>query len=181
MSETMSLHIRRATAADAGPLAQNMGEWFLAAYSHASSADDTAAFVTANFAAAKQAAEIADPQIATLIMEAGDEMVGYAQVRFATPPPTCITEPEPAELGRFYLAPAYHGRGAAAQLMRAVRAIARERGRLWLWLLVWQEAPQAIRFYEKQGFAIAGTAVFLVGNDRKADWVMRAPVDHGPA
>jgi diamine N-acetyltransferase len=178
MSETPTLHIRRAVPADAEPLARHMAEWFLAAYSHASSADNTAAFVAANFAMRKQAAEIVDPQIVTLIAEADGAMAGYAQVRFATSAPPDITEPDPAEVGRFYFAPAYHGRGSAAQLMHAVRAVARERGRRWLWLLVWQEAPQAIRFYEKHGFEKAGTAVFMVGNDRKADWVLRAPVDH---
>ncbi|HSX60123.1 MAG TPA: GNAT family N-acetyltransferase [Tahibacter sp.] len=177
MSETVTLHIRRAVPADAAELARCMAEWFMAAYAHASDATNTAKFVAANFAAEKQAAEIVAPDIVTLIAEADGAMVGYAQVRFATTPHEAIVESDPAELGRFYFAPSQHGRGGAAQLMRAVRAAARERGRRWLWLLVWQEAPQAIRFYEKNGFEKAGTAVFMVGDDRKADWVMRAKVD----
>lgn len=177
MNEPATLHIRRAEAADAAVLAPLMAEWFLAAYGHASDAANTSAFVAANFERAKQAAEIANPDIVTLIAQSDGEMAGYAQVRFATRAPDCVTEAGACELGRFYFAPAHHGRGGAALLMDAVRAAARERGRRWLWLLVWQEAPQAIRFYEKQGFAKAGTAVFLVGEDRKADWVMRAEVD----
>lgn len=176
MSETTTLHIRRAVAADAAPLSRHMADWFLAAYSHASDAANTGAFVAANFAAEKQEREIADPQIVTLIVESDGAMVGYAQVRFATTAPDCITHAAPAEVGRFYFAPSQHGRGGAAQLMHAVRAIAHERGRQHLWLLVWQEAPQAIRFYEKQGFEKVGTAVFMVGEDRKADWVMCAVV-----
>lgn len=176
MSETTTLHIRRAAPEDAATLSRHMADWFLAAYAHASDAANTGAFVAANFAVPNQQREIADPQIATLIVEADGAMVGYAQVRFATTAPDCIVEADPAEVGRFYFAPAQHGRGGAAQLMHAVRAIARERGRQHLWLLVWQEAPQAIRFYEKQGFEKAGTAVFMVGEDRKADWVMRAVV-----
>lgn len=177
MSEPTALHIRRAVAADATALAPLMTEWFLAAYGHASDAANTDAFLAANFAHARQAAEIANPDIVTLIAQADGEMAGYAQVRFATRAPDCVTEAGACELGRFYFAPAHHGRGLAAPLMDAVRAAARERGRRWLWLLVWQEAPQAIRFYEKQGFGKRGTAVFLVGEDRKADWVMQAPVD----
>lgn len=182
MSETVTLHIRRAVPADADLLARNMADWFLAAYAHASDATNTGAFVAANFAAEKQAREIVDPQIVTLIAETDGVMVGYAQLRFATKAPDAIVErdvdePEFAEVGRFYFAPSHHGRGTAAQLMHAVRAVARERGRRRLWLLVWQEAPQAIRFYEKHGFEKAGTAVFMVGEDRKADWVMRAKVD----
>ncbi len=176
MSEPPPLHIRRAEAADAAVLAPLMAEWFLAAYGHASDAANTSAFVAANFERAKQAAEIANPDIVTLIAQSDGEMVGYAQVRFATRPPDCVTEASAYELGRFYFAPAHQGRGGAALLMDAVRATARERGGCWLWLLVWQEAPQAIRFYEKQGFAKVGTAVFLVGEDPKADFVLRGLV-----
>lgn len=149
-----------------------MAEWFLAAYAHASDAQNTGLFVSANFAADKQARELADPDIATLIVEENGAMVGYAQLRFATAAPASVTMPAPAEVGRFYFAPSQHGRGGAAQLMRAVREQARRRGRRSLWLLCWQEAPQALRFYEKHGFARVGPAVFMVGEDRKADWVM---------
>lgn len=178
MHEAAELSIRHAVAADAAPLSRVMADWFLAAYAHASDAANTGAFVAANFAPDKQAAEIANPDIVTLIaQDAHGEWAGYAQVRFATRAPDCVAGPDPAELGRFYFAPAQHGRGGAAQLMRAVHAAARERRRRALWLLVWQEAPQAIRFYEKHGFAKVGTAVFRVGEDPKADWVLRADVE----
>ena len=176
MSEPTTLHIRRAVPADAAVLAPLMAEWFLAAYGHASDAANTSAFVAANFARAKQAAEIANPDIVTLIAEVDGEMAGYAQVRFATRAPDCVTDDGACELGRFYFAPAHQGRGGAALLMDAVRATAREHNQRWLWLLVWQEAPQAIRFYEKQGFRKVGTAVFMVGEDPKADFVLRGVV-----
>lgn len=149
-----------------------MADWFLAAYAHASDAQNTGKFVAANFAADKQARELVDPDIDTLIVEQDGVMVGYAQVRFATAAPASVTMPAPAEVGRFYFAPSQHGRGGAAQLMQAVRERALARQRRSLWLLCWQEAPQAVRFYEKQGFGKVGTAVFMVGEDRKADWVM---------
>jgi len=177
MSESVALHIRCAMAADAAVLTPLMAEWFLAAYGHASDAANTGAFVATNFARAKQAAEIVNPDIVTLIAQSDGEMAGYAQVRFATRAPDCVTQAGACELGRFYFAPAHQGRGGAALLMDAVRAVARARGRRWLWLLVWQEAPQAIRFYEKQGFDKVGPAVFMVGEDRKADWIMRAAVE----
>jgi diamine N-acetyltransferase len=176
MNARPALQIRTAVAGDAETLSRNMAQWFLDAYAHSSTPDNVATFVTANFAPEKQARELADPSIATLLVEDGGVMVGYAQLRFATSPPACITEADALELGRFYFAPSHHGSGGAAQLMQALREVARARGRRWLWLLVWQEKPQAIRFYEKQGFEKAGTAVFMVGDDRKADWVMRAPV-----
>lgn len=167
-----SLIIRPGLPTDAELLSRNMADWFLAAYAHASDATNTGKFVAANFAAEKQARELVDPDIATLIVEQDGVMVGYAQVRFATAAPASVTLTAPAEVGRFYFAPSHHGSGGAAQLMRAVREQALRRGRRSLWLLCWQEAPQALRFYEKHGFSRVGTAVFLVGEDRKADWVM---------
>lgn len=172
MNPATSLQIRRGNAADAETLSRCMADWFLAAYAHASDAANTAAFVRSNFDPQKQARELADPQIVTLIAQDGEDWAGYAQLRLATPTPDCVARSDAAELGRFYFAPAQHGRGSAGQMMQAVRAEARARGRSWLWLLVWQEQPQAIRFYEKQGFEKVGTAIFMVGEDRKHDFVM---------
>jgi ribosomal protein S18 acetylase RimI-like enzyme len=57
-------------------------------------------------------------------------------------------------------------------MMAKVREVSRARGARSLFLSVWQEQPQAIRFYEKEGFRIAGTLVFDVGDDPKDDWLM---------
>lgn len=172
MNPATSLQIRRGSVADAETLSRCMADWFLAAYAHASDAANTATFVRSHFDSQKQARELADPQIVTLIAQDGADWAGYAQLRLATLPPACVARPDAAELGRFYFAPAQHGRGGAGQMMQSIRAEARARGRRWLWLLVWQEQPQAIRFYEKQGFAKIGTAIFMVGEDRKHDFVM---------
>jgi ribosomal protein S18 acetylase RimI-like enzyme len=44
---------------------------------------------------------------------------------------------------------------------------------------VWQEAAQAIRFYQKHGFEIVGRSVFMVGDDPKEDWVMKQTLPQG--
>ena len=55
-----------------------------------------------------------------------------------------------------------------------MRRLAAERGTASLWLSCWQQQPQAIRFYEKEGFRITGELVFVVGDDPKDDWLMVA-------
>jgi ribosomal protein S18 acetylase RimI-like enzyme len=76
------------------------------------------------------------------------------------------------EIGRFYVDVDFQGRGIAQAMMAETRRLARAHGGASLWLSVWQEQPQAIRFYEKEGFRIAGTLVFDVGDDPKDDWLM---------
>jgi GNAT superfamily N-acetyltransferase len=65
----------------------------------------------------------------------------------------------------------------AQAMMARVKQEARRRGIGTLYLSVWQEQPQAIRFYSKEGFAIAGELVFMVGDDPKDDWLMVCPLD----
>jgi len=83
------------------------------------------------------------------------------------------------ELGRIYLDAAFHGRGIAAQLVANLLVAASLRGSRSVWLSVWQEAPQAIRFYEKHGFEIVGRSIFMVGDDPKEDWVMTQALPQG--
>jgi ribosomal protein S18 acetylase RimI-like enzyme len=61
-------------------------------------------------------------------------------------------------------------------MMAQVKAHARQAGARALYLSVWQQQPQAIRFYRKEGFEIAGELVFLVGDDPKDDWLMVCPL-----
>jgi GNAT superfamily N-acetyltransferase len=77
-----------------------------------------------------------------------------------------------AELGRLYLAPSAQGRGIGSALLCEVEARARVRGRDGLWLNVWQEAPQAIAFYRREGLVPCGVTDFAVGDDVKKDWRM---------
>ena len=116
--------------------------------------------------------------------ESGD-WLGYAELgRGACDPGrVTLTRSLPGttalEVVRFYVAPAHHGRGVAQSLMRACEAVAWESGCDVLWLQAWQEAAQALRFYEKAGFAPHGTAVFQFGERVDQDYLLAKPVSAG--
>lgn len=136
---------------------------------------DLAAYLDAAYSEELQRAEIEDPSIDTLLVEEGDHLIGYAQVRAATPP-TGVSLPAPIELWRLYVDPTRHGRGVAAILMTAVeqRALAREARSLWLG--VWEKNTRAQAFYGKHGFTVAGSQVFMLGSDAQRDLVMVKPL-----
>jgi GNAT superfamily N-acetyltransferase len=104
--------------------------------------------------------------------------MGYAELHEGGPtaPTTILDVPftgtAPVEIVRFYVDQAWHGQGVAQALMQACDALARARGGDTLWLQAWQEAPQALRFYRKAGFAVHGTAVFAFGERQDADFVL---------
>lgn len=168
---------RLATPADAVALGEFMSRNFLDAYGDCSTPDNVQAAVREHYGLEAQQRQIADPRRWNLIVTVDGAWVGHAQLRESDELPAGAG-PEPAlELCRFYVDTAWHGRGIAQRMMARVKEEARRRGARSIHLSVWQEQPQAIRFYEKEGFRIAGTLVFVVGDDPKDDWLMVFALD----
>ncbi|MEO8365049.1 MAG: GNAT family N-acetyltransferase [Pseudoxanthomonas sp.] len=171
--------IRPARLADAADLSALMRRTFLAANGHCSTSENITAFLDTTYRTELQAREIRDPDTLTLIVEQDGQWAGFAQLRWGTTPPAEVGPLPTVELGRIYLDAAFHGRGIAAQLVANLLVAASLRGSRSVWLSVWQEAAQAIRFYRKHGFEIVGRSVFLVGDDPKQDWVMTQALPQG--
>lgn len=156
---------------DAGRLSALMRAAFRAAYHQTTTAENLARFLDASYSPARQAAELADPAIVTWVLTDLEDWVGYAQLRLAGARPDAVPAGA-AELGRIYLLPDWQGSGAARKLLGVAEAEARARGHADLWLLVYPPAARAVRFYERQGFRIVGTAPFQYGAVTETDWVM---------
>ncbi|HXT49462.1 MAG TPA: GNAT family N-acetyltransferase [Thermoanaerobaculia bacterium] len=128
-----------------------------------------------HYSPAIQAAEIASPTAATLVVEHEGELIAYAQL--GRQPRADENDAAPAvEIYRFYALSAWHGTGLAAALMDECVALAREAGAAAIRLGVWERNPRAIRFYEKHGFAVVGSQPFVLGNDPQLDLVMVRPL-----
>jgi GNAT superfamily N-acetyltransferase len=170
-ADTDALTIRRANLADAGPLAELALRSFLDAYAALNDPDDVAAYTSRVYGPAQQAAEIANPDIVTLVGELDGRMVAYAQVRRGTTAPG-VADPDAAEIMRFYVDRPWHGRGIAQRMMDAVLRTARDQGAPTVWLAVWERSPWARAFYAKSGFRVVGKHVFWLGSDCQDDLVL---------
>ncbi|HET9485336.1 MAG TPA: GNAT family N-acetyltransferase [Xanthomonadales bacterium] len=170
------VRFRLATAEDAEPLAAFMTRNFLAAYGHCSTAQNVAACVAEHYAAAAQRRQLADPARVNVVGCLDGRIAGHAQLRVGGAAPPDVVPLPAVEIARFYVDLDFHGRGVAQAMMADVRERATALGAASLWLSVWQQQPQAIRFYGKEGFRIAGALVFHVGDDPKDDWLMVARV-----
>jgi ribosomal protein S18 acetylase RimI-like enzyme len=167
--------LRRGGPGDAAALSAFAARVFVETFGPHNRAEDIAQYVTTTYGPTRQAAELADPAIVTIVAEDQGDLAGFAQVRHH-PPPASVPGPAPVELWRFYVGTAWRGQGLAQRLMDAVHAAATEMGGRTLWLAVWERNPRAIAFYEKVGFRRAGTQVFMLGADRQTDNIMVAPV-----
>lgn len=171
-----AVRIRRASVGDVSALAAFGARTFAETFGDSNAPEDMAAYLAAAYGERQQHAEVTNPDIATLIVEADAMLAGFAQVCRGGQVPACVTALSPVELWRFYVDRRWHGLGVAQELMAAVRRAACELGGRWLWLSVWERNPRAIAFYTKSGFVDAGTKSFYVGSDCQTDRVLIAPV-----
>ena len=168
---------RLAQASDAAELGEFMARNFLAAYGHCSTPENVQAAVLEHYGEAAQLRQITDATRWNLVALVDGEWAGHAQLHEFGDLPDGAGPGPSIELSRFYVDTHFYGRGIAQAMMAQVKAQARVRGARTIYLSVWQEQPQAIRFYSKEGFRINGTLIFVVGDDPKDDWLMRYDLD----
>ncbi len=163
--------IRLAVPADAAALAELGARTFEDTYGAVNTSQNMSLYLARTYGVARQAAEIDDPAMSTIVAETDGRLVGFAQLRTGPAPPS-VTGGAPVEVLRFYVDRAWHGRGVARALMAAVDREASRRGAAVIWLSVWERNERAKAFYRRCGFADVGGTVFLLGNDPQQDRVM---------
>jgi diamine N-acetyltransferase len=163
--------IRRAQPEDAAALAAFAARTFRETFDADNTPENMALYLKANYGPERQATEIRDAAVITLLAEDGRRLAGYAQLREG-PAPDCVPGAAPIEIRRFYVDRAWQGRGVAQSLMMASLESAVERGGRTVWLAVWERNLRAQAFYRKCGFEERGAQDFLLGRDRQTDRVM---------
>lgn len=80
------------------------------------------------------------------------------------------------ELQKIYVLSYYHGSGAGAALMNAIIEYAEQIQPDYLWLHVHLSNQRALKFYEKNGFQIAGKHSFVIGTQNFDFHMMCLPI-----
>lgn len=168
---TAGVTVRLGTAADAELLYAMGHRTFLHTFGPPNDPVDLAAYMTATYSPALQAAELADPTVTFLIAMRAETPVGYAKLRQGRPGDG-VRAANPLEVQRFYADVPFLGRGIGRILMPAIIAHAERAGHDALWLAVWEHNPRARRFYERHRFRVVGRQDFMLGRDRQHDLVM---------
>jgi ribosomal protein S18 acetylase RimI-like enzyme len=165
-----TISVRRASKADAGLLERIFRTSFTDTFGHLYAAEDLHAFLAEADLATWQE-ELADPDMAVLIAEAGGEPAGFARVGPGSLP---IDKPPGAlELRQLYLLPAYKGTGMGPLLLDWAISEARGRGAPALFLSVYADNHRAKRLYTRYGFEEVGAFKFMVGRHPDDERIMR--------
>lgn len=180
----MSHTIRKATADDAGALAELAAVTFPLACPPSSSPADVAAHLAGTLSERHFDAYLADPEVTVLVIDVDGALLGYSLLvdRPAQDPDVAdsLTLLPSTELSKCYVHPDHHGLGASAELMRASLQAATSAGSAGMWLGVNDQNARAVRFYEKSGFRKVGTKTFKLGSAVEHDFVMERPLHTAP-
>jgi len=168
--------IRSLASVEAPRVTDFLWRTFVATYGHVGSAANLELLRARSYDPEIQRAELASGDIEHWVIECYGAWAGLCQLRLRTPAPDCVALRPALEVGRFYFDLGFQGTGHAARLMTHIKQRAAQQGAAAIWLSVWKQAQQAIRFYEKQHFVAVGSMTYWYGDEAKDDWVMQHPL-----
>lgn len=167
--------VREATPEDAALLHRVAAATFALACPPNTPSAGIEQFIATNLSLRSFAHYLVDPQRELFVAEVEEVAAGYAMIVHGEPADAdaagAVKARPTAELSKLYVLEQFHGAGVAVALVESSVAAAKARGARSMWLGVNQENARANRFYEKNGFARAGTKRFLVGDSYHHDFV----------
>jgi diamine N-acetyltransferase len=166
---------RRADPRDAEVVAQIAERTFRATFAHENSASDVDALCATAYGTDIQFRELSDPNRETWVLESHGAVKGYFMLRRSVAPPG-VSGTAVVEIHRFYLDQDQQGTGAGRRMMALALQRCAAMGADSIWLGVWERNRKALGFYERLGFAIVGSHVFMVGTDAQTDLLMERRV-----
>jgi diamine N-acetyltransferase len=101
-----------------------------------------------------------------------DDLVAYLKLNFDETPEGYEHE-DMVQLERIYVLSGHQGKEYGSKMLEYAEKVALDSGAEWIWLTVWDQNPDALRFYERHGFEVCGKEVFMIGQDEQWDWLMR--------
>lgn len=170
--ERPTIRICEAGPADAALVADLSRRTFYDSFARYNTEENMRLFLEEQFPRERQMAEVGAPGRIFLLAYVEDEPAGYASMRESEPPPG-LEGANAIEIVQLYSDQKMIGKGVGPALMQACLDAARQRGREWVWLGVWEHNHRAQAFYQKWGFERFGEHIFFVGLDAQTDWWMR--------
>jgi ribosomal protein S18 acetylase RimI-like enzyme len=77
------------------------------------------------------------------------------------------------EIQRIYVLKDFHGKKIGQLFLDQALKVAKQEQVVYIWLGVWEENRKAIHFYTKNNFVPFDKHIFILGNDKQTDLIMK--------
>lgn len=172
---TPEVILRKAAFSDLSGLLEIAQLSFVQAFTEGNKLENVQAYLSQAFTPVQLEKEWRNPASTFLLASLEGKLVGYTKVNLVAAQ-TDVQDPESLEVARLYTVEEVWGKGVGQFLLDAAIAFAKENGKTYIWLGVWEHNARAIRFYEKNGFQAFGSHPFPFGDEIQTDWLMRVEV-----
>ena len=170
-----ALSLREAYFADLASLLDLAQTSFVQAFTEGNKPENVQAYLSQAFTPVQLEKEWRNPASTFLLASLEGKLVGYTKVNLAAAQ-TDVQDPESLEVARLYTLEEVWGKGVGQFLLNAALDFAKEKGKTFVWLGVWEHNARAISFYEKNRFKAFGSHPFPFGDEIQTDWLMRVEV-----
>lgn len=145
---------------------------FTETFSSTNSEENLNAYLQYGFSTAKLTAELSNSNSEFYFATLNDKVIGYLKINFGIAQ-TELQDPNAMEVERIYVLGEFQSKKVGQLLFEKALAIAKNKKVDFVWLGVWEENHRAIRFYTKNGFVAFDSHIFLMGNDKQTDILMK--------
>ena len=170
-----ALSLREADFTDLASLLDVAQTSFVQAFTEGNKPENVQAYLSQAFTPVQLEKEWRNPASTFLLASLEGKLVGYTKVNLAAAQ-TDVQDPESLEVARLYTLEEVWGKGVGQFLLNAALDFAKEKGKTFVWLGVWEHNARAISFYEKNRFKAFGSHPFPFGDEIQTDWLMRVEV-----
>jgi ribosomal protein S18 acetylase RimI-like enzyme len=145
---------------------------FFESFADQNTAEDMQKYLDNNLSIDKLKNELADKNSEFYFATLDNKVIGYLKINFGQAQ-TELKDKSSLEIERIYVLKDFHGKNVGQVLCNKAIDIAKQTKSDYVWLGVWEKNPRAINFYMKNGFVEFDKHIFMLGNDKQTDIMMR--------
>ncbi|WP_288437645.1 GNAT family N-acetyltransferase [uncultured Chryseobacterium sp.] len=171
-----SIIINKASAEDV-EIVQSLGiQTFSETFAEDNTEEAMKQYLEESFNTEKIKSELTNPDSIFYIAWEEDNPVGYLKVNSGKAQ-TELQDETSLEIERIYVKKSHHGKKVGQLLYDQALETAKQLGKSYLWLGVWEENLRALQFYRKNGFVEFDKHIFRLGEEEQTDLMMKKMLD----
>ncbi|WP_126650781.1 GNAT family N-acetyltransferase [Chryseobacterium aureum] len=156
---------------------QNIGiQTFTETFAEDNTEEAMKQYLEKSFTTEKIKSELTNPDSIFYIAWEEDNPVGYLKVNSGKAQ-TELQDETSLEIERIYVKKSHQGKKVGQLLYNQALETAKQLGKSYLWLGVWEENLRALQFYRKNGFVEFDKHIFRLGDEEQTDLMMKKILD----
>lgn len=167
----MDYTIKPITTSDVEKLQKVSRETFKATFDPYTAPNDMVRFLEEDYETVKLVKEIENPNSRFYFLMVQNEIAGYLKINVGDAQTEHLRE-NALEVERIYLRSSFQHRDLGNVLLDFAEKTAREEGKDYMWLGVYEKNVPAQHFYKRHGFSKVSQHTFQVGSDPQTDWLL---------